>query len=573
MAQVFPHKEDLSDVPFSELRVYDLLSKLPDSFYVFHSVQWIKKGSKWKSTWKENDFLILNKDLGALVLEVKGGQIECHGGLFHQTNTETSEVSILNPEKRNDPLSQAIDGIYHYRKVINGIVHNLDDRFPIEAAVWFSSCDIHSKMRSFPLKYREVSGAILGNEDFNKGPQAIRNIFDFYENRNKVKISDEEFKKILDLIATDFELITAPAARKGELDHTFLKLTNEQLGLLDYISEQKNATIQGAAGTGKTLIAKEAARRFGSEERKVLFLCFNRFLYIDLLHRYPYKNVTYYNIHTLISKYRPNSDISNMEKRTSELLKIDWDVLDFDDVIIDEAQDFENKEILYFKDLTELRGGRFFVFYDKNQMVTTRELPEWIINSECKLILTKNCRNTREIALTSYNVIDVELNQKIMMVSGEQTSISFVKSDILQKLAQLMKLLFSDKYGYEYSDIVILSLKSEEQSILNGVNKLSSIPIMKGKSNSSVLFTTSRKFKGLESRVVIVIDIDENCFTNEENKRIFYVACSRATQHLALFATGDDVQIKKIADAINDKSKFAAKGRVAMKTQAKILEL
>jgi hypothetical protein len=56
-----------------------------------------------------------------------------------------------------------------------------------------------------------------------------------------------------------------------------------------------------------------------------------------------------------------------------------------------------------------------------------------------------------------------------MMVSGEQTSISFVKSDILQKLAQLMKLLFSDKYGYEYSDIVILSLKSEEQSILNGV--------------------------------------------------------------------------------------------------------
>lgn len=37
----------------------------------------------------------------------------------------------------------------------------------------------------------------------------------------------------------DFELITAPAARKGELEHAFLKLTNEQIGLLDYISEQK----------------------------------------------------------------------------------------------------------------------------------------------------------------------------------------------------------------------------------------------------------------------------------------------------------------------------------------------
>ena len=37
----------------------------------------------------------------------------------------------------------------------------------------------------------------------------------------------------------------------------------------------------------------------------------------------------------------------------------------FDDVIVDEAQDFENSEILYFKDFTELREGHFFAFYDK----------------------------------------------------------------------------------------------------------------------------------------------------------------------------------------------------------------
>lgn len=573
MAQIYPQKEDLTDVPYSEIRVYELLEKLPATFYVFHSVQWIKKGSKWKSTWKENDFLILNKSLGALVLEVKGGEIECHGGVFHQTNTETHEVSVLNPGKKNDPLSQAIDGIYHYRKLIDTIAYDLDDRFPIEAAVWFPSCEVQSKINSFPLKYREVSGAVLGDEDFKKGPQAIRDIFDFYQNRGKVDITDEEFQKILDLIASDFELITAPAARKGELDHAFLKLTNEQTGLLDYISEQKNATIQGVAGTGKTLIAKEAARRFGLKGRKVLFLCFNKFLYTDLLHRYPYENVTYFNISTLIAKYRSGSDTSTAEARASELQKIDWDDLDFDDVIIDEAQDFENKEILYFKDLTELRDGHFFVFYDKNQLVTTREVPEWIRDSECKLILTKNCRNTREIALTSYNVIDVELNQRIMMVSGEQTSITFARGESLPKLAQLLKLLTGDKYGYEYSDIVILSLKKEENSILNGVNKLAGIPILREKSNSAVMFTTSRKFKGLESRAIIITDIDESCFSNEEKKRNFYVACSRATQHLALFVNAEDDEVKAMADAINGKRRFAAKGQIAMKTQAKILEL
>jgi hypothetical protein len=56
-------------------------------------------------------------------------------------------------------------------------------------------------------------------------------------------------------------------------------------------------------------------------------------------------------------------------------------------------------------------------------------------------------------------------------------------------------------------------------------------------------------------------------------KRNFYVACSRATQHLSLFVNADDDQIKAMADAINSKNKFAPKGRIAMKTQANILDL
>lgn len=572
MAQIYPQKEDLENVPYSEIRVYEYLSSLGNGFFIFHSVQWVKRGSKRKSTWKENDFLILNKNLGALVLEVKGGEIECHGGVFHQINTETQEVSVLNPDKKNDPLSQAIDGVYHYRKLIDNISPDLSDRFPIEAAAWFSSAEISEKITSFPLKYREVAGAVLGDEDFKKGKQAIYDVFEFYKNREKTNVTDEEFQKILDLIATDFELITAPAARKGELDHAFLRLTNEQTGLLDYISEQKNATIQGVAGTGKTLIAKEAARRFGLDGRRVLFLCFNKFLYIDLLHRYPYDNVTYYNINTLISKYSPGADTSTTDRRVSELQKIDWDELAFDDIIIDEAQDFDNREILYFKDLAELREGHFFVFYDKNQLSTTREVPEWILNAECRLLLTKNCRNTREIALTAYNVIDVELNQKVMMVRGEQTSISFVKGESLPMLARLLNKLTGDKYGYEYSDIVILSLKKESDSIMSNVYKLSGIPILREKSNSAVLFTTAKKFKGLESRVIIITDIDESCFNDEAKKQVFYIACSRATQKLLLFVNADDAQLQAMGNAINN-SKFTAEGKIAMKTQASILKL
>lgn len=570
---MYPVKEDLSEVPYSEIRVYDLLASLGENFTIFHSVQWVKRGNKWKSAWKENDFLILNRNLGALVLEVKGGDIKCQGGVFHQINTETGEISVLDPNKKKDPLSQAIDGIYHYRKLIDNIAPDLSDRFPIEAAAWFSTCSIKDKIDQFPLKYREVSGAVFGDEDFSAGKQAIYNVFDFYSNRNKVNITDEEYERIIDSIAKDFELITAPGVRKGELDRAFLKLTNEQTGLLDYISEQKNATIQGVAGTGKTLIAKEAARRFGADGRQVLFLCFNRFLFAYLQKTFPYPNVTYCNIHTFISKYRPGADTSSSAKRASELQNIDWDDLEYDDVIIDEAQDFLNEEVIYFKDYTELKEGHFFAFYDKNQILTTKEVPEWIRNSECKLLLTKNCRNTYEIAMTSYNVIDITLDKKVMMINGEQTSISFFKGSHISGMTKLLKQLTDDKQGYEYSDIVILSLKSEKDSIMNEVTKISGIPITREKTNSSVMFTTASKFKGLESRVIIIVDIDENSFTDEERKRLFYVACSRATQRLALIINGDDSKIKAIADAINSKSHFAAKGRVAMKTQSKILEL
>lgn len=578
MAQIYPIKEDLSDLPYSEQCVYDFLEKLGKNFYVFHSVKWLKKSKKWATTWKENDFLILNRNLGGLVLEIKGGDIEYTGTVFHQINTQTGEVVILDPLKKKDPLSQAVDGVYHYRGLLEKLHRAtdnklaLDDRFPIEAAVWFSTCELDSvKRKSFPLAYREADKAVLDRSDLKKGPTIINGIFDFYGSRGKVDISDTEFDEIIELIASDFELITAPGARKDELDKAFLKLTQEQAGLLDYISEQRTATIQGAAGTGKTLIAKEAAKNFGEENRKVLFLCFNKFLFSFLKHQYPYNNVFYYNIHTFISEFaNTNDDLSDDNLRADVLESIDWDLLEFDDVIIDEGQDFHNREIKYFKDYAELNDGHFFVFYDKNQAVLTDGVPEWIEKSECKLVLTKNCRNTYEIALTAYNVIDVELNQKIQMLNGEKTALTFIKGDPVSKLALLLKELTSEKYGYIYSDIVILSLKTEKTSFLADINKISGIPILNEKSNSAVLFTTAKKFKGLESRVVIVVDIDETAFADEKKKRDFYVACSRATQFLSLIVCGDDDKIKSIADSIGGGAHFAPRGKIAMKTQSEI---
>lgn len=571
---IYPRIIDDSDIPKSEKDVFDLLSKLNDDFYIYHSVQWEKVSNKWRTTWKENDFLILNKKLGMLVMEVKGGEISYKDGVFHQTNILTREEKILSDKKRNDPLSQAIDGVYHYRKLFDNIEYNFCNRFPIEAAVWFPSCEINDSLSSFPEKYRNISFAILDNNSFNEEKKSIYKIFESYSKQNGnncISITDDDFNRVIELISNDFNLVAAPGVMKDELDYSFLKLTNEQSNLLDYISEQKASTIEGAAGTGKTIIAKEAARRYAIEGRKVLFLCFNQFLIEDIKKKYPYNNVEYFNINLLINKYFPHIDLSSNKTRVEYLYKIDWDKLNYDDVIIDEAQDFEEEEILYFSDYTKLKNGHFLIFYDRKQLVKSSVLPKWIIDSECRLKLNRNCRNTLQIASSIASIVDLKTDINYKMVNGPDTYSCFSNNHV-SCISKIVK-KYVEPGDYSLSDITILTLKTEEKSILGKLNKIGNIKLSSTKNSNSILFTTARKFKGLESRIVIVIDIDSNNFKEGINNNLLYVACSRATQVLTLLFDSDKECISSIANTIDNKSGYTDIGKILIKTKSKILNI
>ena len=48
------------------------------------------------------------------------------------------------------------------------------------------------------------------------------------------------------------------------------------------------------------------------------------------------------------------------------------------------------------------------------------------------------------------------------------------------------------------------------------------------------MFTSVRKFKGLEAKAVLLIDILVNRLTNELHKRLVYVGSSRANTYLQL---------------------------------------
>lgn len=561
MARMYPKEIERMNAPFSEVEVYKALAKLNDNFIVFHSVQRLKRTLDKSFTWYENDFLILSKKYGILILEVKGGRIYFIDGEFHQVNLNTGEDLIL--DEGNDPLSQAKRGIYHFRKLLERKIKGISSRISIQPCIWLPATEV-SKVTNLPLLYEESRNAILDFDSLKQPVKALSNVFNYYGSEEHTNLSDEEFGIIRDTIAPDFDLIPSPSIIKGELDNLFLKLTREQAGLLDYLQEQRTATIQGAAGTGKTLIALEASKRFSQEGKKVLFLCFNKYLYEHLKFDCPIEGVDFFNIHTFVGKFT-NLDISVPKIRAEELQKINFDSFDYGAVVVDEAQDFEDEEIQFLSDICELKNASLYTFYDKNQLLTTTKVPDWITKSECRLVLTKNCRNTYEIACTSYTVIDVPIKAKIGVVKGVQPTITFAHKNDVLTIGKLIKYFKADN-GYKDNEITILSLVAEEKSIMNGINKIDGISISRVRNNSNVFYTTTKKFKGLESKVIIITDIDKTAFNDDAQKRVFYVACSRATHRLALYVSGTEEEIKEIGDSIKE-FKFSAKGRIMTKTR------
>src|SRR5699024_1711401 len=106
-----------------------------------------------------------------------------------------------------------------------------------------------------------------------------------YNGMLETEIDKITINSVVKYIAPEFEAFPNLASVIETNDYYFNRMTVEQSTLLDYLEEQEIAGIQGTAGTGKTMIAIEKAKRL-SEKEKIVFLCFNSLLVEYLRNRY-----------------------------------------------------------------------------------------------------------------------------------------------------------------------------------------------------------------------------------------------------------------------------------------------
>ena len=159
--------------------------------------------------------------------------------------------------------------------------------------------------------------------------------------------------RFLDLALSCFALVPVPPLNPLLLESVavdgahmvFHKLLKEQSAVLNFLDEQRTAVINGAAGTGKTLVAVEKAKRHARRGEKVLFLCFNSQLKDYLSENFADENIEYSTIAGFACRlcHTPKPDYDALER----LLMTMWENKSFPyrHVIVDEGQDFGSDDI------------------------------------------------------------------------------------------------------------------------------------------------------------------------------------------------------------------------------------
>ena len=324
------------------------------------------------------------------------------------------------------------------------------------------------------------------------------------------------------------------------------------------------------------MLAIEKAKRLSHTE-PVLFLCFNRFLLDFLRETYSgsMPNVTFQNLMGLVSSKTWRIEIDGNKDRTdkeisdflSEFDRYEWP---YRHIIIDEGQDFmeEHLELLYM--IAEQTEGCFYLFYDRNQMIQQRQSMDWVHNVECRLVLTRNCRNTRSIAVTSYKPLGIDQIKMRLDLEGQKPEFHILDSteaasDCISNLIRK----YTDQ-GVQKRDIVILTVKTERTSLLQGKTSVGPYKLSDRPGRPGILFTTCRKFKGLESKIIIITDVDQTTFRNEENRRILYAGASRAQHVLEIVSSMTPQQEQDMAAYLTGRVERNPRMKIASHLKVKI---
>ena len=564
MAKMIPAQIDSDGTSMAERRIFGLLETDPATkdWTVLHSLGLARRVD---GPYGEIDFVVIVPTEGIVCLEVKGGRVSCQAGVW-QTMDRHGNSAVL----KKSPFLQARDGMFAMRSSL--IRHfgsaAAESRCPIGCAVVFPDVTCPPLTPEF-----ERSDVIDFDDLRNPISQSIMRVVRWRLREFQPREGDRlptalEANAIRRFLRPDFEMVVAKSVSIGRTEARLLRLTEEQYARLDELEANPRCLFEGAAGTGKTLLALEHARRAERTGSKVLLVCFNRLLGEWLHQQTEDIEVTAGTWHAIARQLILTSSVGNefaeqereaLERGNAgslfgELYPLYGEAAleemgaPFDVLVLDEAQDLGDRHTLDFLNLAVhggLAGGRWAIFGDFTRQalygdtVDAVEVLSHYSEHFVRAKLTLNCRNSRRIAEETTILAGFE---RPPFRLGEETGLPVEhrywkqSSDLVESLTHVLESLVKEKMPVD--SIMLLSPRRLENSSLAGIDRIAGFPLMDGSRGMTsarsdvVRFSTIHSFKGLESQVVIIVDID--AVDGEQSQSLLYVAMSRARSLLIL---------------------------------------
>ena len=538
--------------------MFEALKSLPDSCMIFHSFRLtdVKAGILNES---ETDFIIFDRERGVLCLEAKAGAVSFRDGRWMYGNG--------TPMRSGGPFRQAAANKWKLMELIgNSRLGFLTERIKFLHGVWFPSLS-SERIDEIVMPPEADRRIVLGSEALFDAWTCIEHLFSLNVPAGIVTdISDGEFRAVVrEILCPKFNIFPPPGFDVDLKHAVFHRMLDEQSGILNFLTEQRSAVVNGAAGTGKTMIAVEKAVRHAADGERVLFLCYNSELKKFLVLHYENPLIDFMTLDGYVCRLCgvSVSDYGRAEKKLKDFAA--FDSFPYDHVIVDEGQDFgrdavENAKLLHLLHDAVLADpnskSSCYVFYDRFQVVQSDRIPGFIRNAECRLTLHKNCRNTENVCRTAMSLLPECGKAEVLRgIAGKIPCIHFCgEKTYFNALDDVIGGLHRD--GID--DIVILTLSTETDSIVSGS--------IRNGVYGECRFMSCRKFKGLEADAVILVDFTELTVINDA--MLFYVGASRARIRLEIMTTMDNESCRNTMERM----KGEGAGRRPMRDLASMLK-
>lgn len=565
MAKMIPPYEVGANAHGEALFYRWLQQGLSDDYRVFHGVHLLssKAGSMRRG---ETDFLVLHKKKGFLVIEVKGGKVR-------RSPAKNQWISRSHDGAEHvikDPFIQAEQNVNTLAGKIRAehIFGSGQGPLPVTCGYGVAFPDGVAPDEHLPP---HVDPRIVMDHRDTDGIEArIDRLFESWRKKREGSrgFTDEEFDALLQNVLLARYEVTIPLNVRFEKEReSFVSLTETQCRFLEAIPETNRALFKGFAGTGKTQLLMENARRMASSGARVLVVCFNEPLAVQLrlwASRVAASrgtgtgSILVRNFHGLCEDFALRAGLEyDVPEIVAEQQEFYDDVAPmlledalgavgdrFDCVLVDEGQDFRLEWLEALERLLDPAGRDVFqIYYDEQQNVYGKELAFPFEANPYSL--NWNCRSTQSICDLTKRLGGVDIECFADSARGDKVRFhSWGKpAEQVAIVEKIVRDLMSRHV--EPRQIMVISSHRRARSCMADVSRLNGYPLVDYTppgEDDTIAFSSLHRAKGLESDIVIFCDVDGGePYCSRPNQ---YVAVSRA-RHLLHVVHRKDWKVPK----------------------------